>query len=349
MKKIRISLAVFAALASMSVGAKDTGPSALAVQVVKPHQGPILRYVTLPGELKPAQQATLYAKVAGYLKSIAVDKGDQVKKGALLGEIEVPELMADAAKNKAEVELAAVDYKRSSDAQKNAPDLVTALSVDTAKSKLAVAKANLERAETLLSFTKITAPFDGIITRRMVDPGAFIPAATAGNPQTAAILTIADFNTVRVQVAVPEVEASLVKKDQPAQVMVEGLPGKKMDGKVTRFSYALDEATKTMLVEIELPNPKLELRPGMYATVKIGIERKENALLIPVEALGMEKANAFVFTAFGGKAKKTPVKVGFNDGMNVEVVGGIAPEEAVVRLGKVPLTDGQSIQVEEAQ
>src|SRR6266480_8047266 len=105
-----------------------------------------------------------------------------------------------------------------------------------------------------------------------------------------------DFGTVRLQVAVPEAEASLVAKGQPARLTVEGLPGRTFEGKITRFSYALDEATKTMLAEIELPNPKLELRPGMYATVRIGIERKEDALLVPVEALLMEKANSSVFT-----------------------------------------------------
>src|SRR5881275_1849720 len=117
----------------------------VAVQVVQPKRGPITRNVTLPGEVKPYQQATLYAKVAGYLKTIAVDKGDQVKEGALLAEIEVPELLADRAKSRAEVEFAELDYKRVSEAQKKAPDLVTPLSVDTAKSKFEVAKANLER------------------------------------------------------------------------------------------------------------------------------------------------------------------------------------------------------------
>src|SRR6185295_10524326 len=103
--------------------------------------------------------------------------------------------------------------------QKKAPDLVVPLSVDTAKSRYAVAKANLERADTLLGFTRITAPFSGVVTRRMVDAGAFIPAATAGSsPQSAALLTVADFNRVRVQVAVPELEASLVAKGQPVKV-----------------------------------------------------------------------------------------------------------------------------------
>lgn len=329
--------------------AKDAPAAATSVQVAKPQRGVIHRMVSLPGEIRPAQQATLYAKVTGYLKMIAVDKGDEVKEGAVIAEIEVPELLADTSKYKAEVELAAIDYKRIGEAQKSAPDLVTPLSVDTARGKYEVAKANLERAETLQKFTRITAPFSGIITRRTVDPGAFIPAATAGSPQSAALVTIADFRTVRVQVAVPEVEASLVKKDQPAQISVEGLPGRKFEGKVTRFSYALEDVSKTMLCEIELPNPKLELRPGMYATVKIGIERKENALLIPVDGLVMEKANAFVFVDAGGRAKKTPIKIGFNDGANVEALSGLNGDERVIRVGKTPLADGQIIQAMEGQ
>src|SRR5205823_7837278 len=135
-----------------------------------------------------------------------------------------------------------------------------------AKGKLDVAKASLERTEALLGFAKIAAPFAGVITKRMVDPGAFIPAATSGSvAQNAAVVTLTDFNRVRVQVAVPELETSLVATGQPATVTADGLPGRSFDGKITRFSYALDEATKTMLAEIEVPNPNLELRPGMYA------------------------------------------------------------------------------------
>src|SRR2546430_10377402 len=107
------------------------------VQVVRPHIGEISRSITLPAEIKAYQQATLYAKVAGYLKTIAVDKGDEVKAGDLLAEIEAPELLADSAKYKAELEIAELDFKRAADAQKKAPDLVVAQSVDTAKSKAA--------------------------------------------------------------------------------------------------------------------------------------------------------------------------------------------------------------------
>src|SRR5439155_12236777 len=268
----------------------------LEVKTVRPFKGAITRNVTLPGEVKAYQQATLYAKVAGYLKTISVDKGDRVKEGDLIADIEVPEMLADLTRYKAEVTVAELDYKRLNESQKKLPDLVVPQTVDNAKGKLDVAKASLERTETLLGFAKITAPFSGVITKRMVDPGAFIPAATSGSAaQNAAIATLSDFNRVRVQVAVPELETSLIATGQQVKVTVDGVPGRNFAGKITRFSYTLDEATKTMLAEIELPNPKLELRPGMYAIVRIGLERKEDALLVPAEALVVERAGAFVF------------------------------------------------------
>src|SRR5438105_2525847 len=210
-----------ATLLALILGCKDSSSEApkqsappVAVKMTQPKRGPITRFVTLPGEIKPYQQAILYAKVAGYLKIITVDKGDRVKEGDLIADIEVPEMLADLARYKAEVEVAELDYKRLSESQKKLPDLVVPQTVDNARGKLDVAKASLERTETLLGFAKITAPFSGVIAKRMVDPGAFIPAATSGSAaQNAAIVTLTDFNRVRVQVAVPELETSLVAKN----------------------------------------------------------------------------------------------------------------------------------------
>jgi membrane fusion protein (multidrug efflux system) len=148
---------------------------------------------------------------------------------------------------------------------------------------------------------------------------------------------------------VPEVEASLVKTDQPIKLTVEGLPGKSFDGKVTRFAYALDEASKTMLTEIELPNPTLELRPGMYATVKIGLEQKENALLIPTGAHLTEKSGTSVFVIADNKAKKTKVQTGFNDGTHVEIISGLQPDQKVILIGKQAPNDGQSVTITESK
>ena len=320
------------------------------VQVVRPHLGEITRSITLPAEIKAYQQATLYAKVAGYLKTIPVDKGDEVKAGTLLAEIEVPELLADLSKYKAEVEVAEIDYKRVSEAQKKASDLVVPQTVDNAKGKLDVAKANLERTETLLGFARITAPFSGRVTRRLVDPGAFIPAATSGSAaQNAALMTLMDFTRVRVQVAVPELEVPFIRSGLPVKVTVDELPNRVFEGEVARFAYALDETTKTMLSEIEIPNPKGELRPGMFATVRIVAEQKNDALLIPVEALVVEKIRNSVFAVVDGKAKKVPVKTGFNDGVSVEILEGLRLGEPVVLAGKQALNDGQPVNAVEGK
>jgi membrane fusion protein, multidrug efflux system len=313
------------------------------IKTAKPTRGEVVRYVTLPGTIRANQQATLHAKVAGYLKSLSVDKGDAVKADQPLGEIEVPELASDLAKYEAELKVADIDFERVSNAAKKAPDLVTPQALSEAEGKRKVARARLEQTTTLMKYSRIAAPFSGIVTQRFVDPGAFIPVPTSGAAAQTAIVTISDFHTVRVQVAVPELEAVLVEKDEPVKFSVEALPGKVFAAKVSRISYALDEATRTMLVEADIENPGLTLRPGMYATVKVGVEKKENALLVPVEALVMEKTNAFVFVAIDGKAKKTPVKLGFNDGVNAELASGVTEQDRVLLVGKTVLTDGQAV------
>ena len=322
------------------------GAAPVNVQTAQPKRGPISRRITLPAEIAPYQQATLYAKVAGYLRSIPVDKGDVVKQGDLLADIEVPELLADRAKFAAEVQVAEIDYKRVQNAEKKAPDLVVPQTVDDAKAKLDVARANQARNDTLLSFTKITAPFSGVITKRLVDPGAFIPAATMGSAaQNAALLTLVDYDVVRVQVAIPEPEVPFITEGLPAKVTVDELPGRTFDCSITRYSHALDDATKTMLAEIEVANVKHELRPGMYATVVISVERKDDALLIPADALVVEKVNNSVFTVVDNKAKKVPVKVGFSDPNVVEIIEGLPPGQPVITVGKQNLTDGQPVNV----
>ncbi|HEY2951993.1 MAG TPA: efflux RND transporter periplasmic adaptor subunit [Verrucomicrobiae bacterium] len=314
------------------------------VQVAHLKRGEIVRTITLPGQVRAYSEATLYAKVAGYLKSIAVDRGDSVRAGDGIAEIEAPELLADVTKLKAEVELAKIELKRVTEAQKEAPDLVIPQTVDTARGKFEVAKASLERIETLLGFAKISAPFAGIVTKRWADPGAFIPAATSSSAaRNAALITLADFSRVRVEVAVTESEVARIRKDLPVQVRADGLPGRTFEGTITRFAYGLDEMTKTMATEIEIPSPDLALRPGMMASVRLAIERKPDALLLPAEALITEKNKSLVFVYRDGKAVRVPVKLGFDDGVSVEIVEGLQPTDAVILAGKQSVSDGQVV------
>src|SRR5256712_5744494 len=307
---------------------------ATPVQTIHPKRGEIVRRITLPGNVLAYQAATLYAKVAGYLKSINVDKGDTVKEGDLLAEIEAPEMLADLVKAKAEAEAAQLDYKRVTEAQKKASDLVVPQTVDAAKAKSGVAVAGLQRIETLLSYARITAPFSGVITKRWVDPGALIPAATSSSAaKSAAVVTLMDFTTVRINVAIPDTEAPFVKKDLPVKVTVDELPGRTFQGAITRFSYALDESTKTMATEIEISNPDLALRPGMWASVEIELQKKVNALLGPAEALGTEKNKNSVFVVRDKKALKVALTTGFDDGVNVEILKGCGPGDAVIVAG----------------
>jgi RND family efflux transporter MFP subunit len=318
------------------------------VKIAKVTRSDVIRYVSVPGTLRANQQATLYAKVAGYLNNVAVDKGDAVKADQVLALIEVPELIADLKKYEADAKVAEVDLARLEEAKKKAPDLVVPLMLDKARAAAEVAHANMEHTQTLLDFAKIVAPFDGVITQRFLDNGAFVPAATSGGAaQNAALFTLADATVIRAQVAMPEVEAALTTKGQPAKITVEALPGKTFDATVSRTATAIDEATRTMLVEADLPNKDGALRPGMYATIKIGIEHHDNVLTVPVDALAMEKTNAFVFKIADGKAKKTAVTLGFNDGARAEILTGVAESEPVILVGKATFTDGQPVQVTE--
>lgn len=309
------------------------------VQVTHLESGPITRSIQLPAQVIAFQEATLYAKVSGYLKSIAVDKGDKVAVGAVLARIEIPELVAARAKQAAELKAAQADYGRLEESLQKAPDLIVPEMVDQARGRFEVARANLDQSETLLGYATITAPFSGIITRRAVDPGALIQANSP-------ILGLMDFSKVRLQFAVPENEASRVTVGQTVLVSTENLPGMHFEGKVTRFTYALDAVSRTMLTEVVLENPQLSLRPGMLVTAKIGIEHKDGAPLLPVECLVLEKANPFVYTAEGNKAVKHPIKTGFNDGKHVEVLDGVGAGDAViVGAGKLKLNNGQAVQV----
>jgi len=341
------AVAAAALVGCQPTGSPISGPPAspLAVQTTTPRRGSIARTITLPTfKVLPLQEATLYAKVAGYLKTLSVDKGDAVTAGQLLAELEVPELLADEIQFQAELKVARLNYDRLQEAQKKASDLVVPQTVDEARAQAEVAQARLQRTRTLLDYTRIRAPFNGIITSRQVDPGAFIPAASAGaSAQSAALVTLMDYQRVRVQVFVPEPETPWIKNGIPAKVTVEELPGRAYVGTVTRFAHALDSATKTMLAEIELENPGGELRPGMYASVQLELERHPDALLVPLQAVAFEKAGTSVFRFVDGKAVKTAVRIGFNDGTNAEILEGVKPEILLILLGKQVPNDGQPV------
>lgn len=317
----------------------SSGPaSALELPATKPQKGTIHRWITLPGAFAPWQQVDLKARVAGYIHQITVDKGDRVTAGQTLIEIEVPELQADLIKHRAEVKAAQVEVKRLHEARVKSPDLILPQSVDDAEAKLAIAQAGMERTEALIGLAQIKAPFAGVITDRRVDPGAF--AAAGGST----LLQLTDVSTLRFQVPVVETETALLKPGLQVEAKVDALNGAVVKSTLSRLTGQLDTATRTMLIEADFKNDDGRLRPGMFATARIAVEQHDNATLIPVAALVKEKANSFVFKHVDGKAMKTAVKPGFNDGVNVEVPE-LKADDVVLVPGTTALTDKQPVSI----
>ncbi len=324
---------------------------ALELPVAKPNTGTIHRWVALPSTLAPWQQAVLYAKVTGFVTKIAVDKGDAVKTGQIIAEIEVPELETDLVKYEAEsvalkpaLGFAQQEYDRLIKAQKSSPDLILPQMLEKAKSELDKAKAafdvveaSAKRARVMLGYAKITAPFDGIITARHVDTGALV------NASTSKVVEIMDASTIRLQIPVTELETALVQKDKPVKAAIEALGPTPVEATISRIAYALDPATRTMLAEADLKNADLKLRPGMYAMAKIAVDKHDNALLIPAAGLVMEKTAAFAFKHHDGKAMKTAITIGFNDGTNVEVLTGLTAGDEIFLPGTTALADKQAV------
>lgn len=326
---------------------------ALELPTTKPTTGTIHRWVSQPATLAPWQQAVLYAKVTGYVKKIAVDKGDSVKAGQVIAEIEVPELEAELSKYEAEssalkpaFEFAQQEHDRLVKARKSSPDLILPQMLEKAKSELDKAKAafdvvegNARQARVMLGYAKITAPFDGIITARAVDTGALVSAGSSK------VVEIMDASTLRLRIPVTELETGLVTVGKPVKAQIDALGAgtPPVEASISRIAYALDPATRTMLAEADLKNADLKLRPGMYVMAKIAVEKHENAMLIPVTGLVMEKTNAFAFKHADGKALKTAITTGFNDGANVEVLGGLDKDSTILLPDKVTLTDKQAV------
>jgi len=321
------------------------GADPLRVTTTRPATGEITRYVALPGTLRANQQVTVQARVAGFVRSITVDRGDRVSAGQTLAEIEVPELLAEKARQLAEVKVAEAEARRLETARQRSPDLVTAQSLDTATGRLEVARADLEKTSTLLRYANLTAPFSGTVTGRFVDPGAFVPAGAGGG--ASAVVTLVDTTVIRALVGVPETDAVRIRPGQPVRVSVEG-SGQPLAATVSRHAGALDEDTRTLPVEADLPNPEGTLRPGMSATVRIGVERRPGAMLLRTDAIVVEKAAAHVFVVDGGLCRRTPVKLGIQDGATTEITSGLTGTEAVIFPARSAPADRTPVRVGEA-
>ena len=190
---------------------------------------------------------------------------------------------------------------------------------------------------------KVRAPYNGTVTARFVDPGALIQAATSSATQAVPLFTIMDISTLRFYINVPQEDAPLVKKGTPVTIAISGLPEKTLKATVTRSTVALDPGTRSLLAEIDLPNPGHDLAPGMFAEVVVELRRHPDALVVPPAALVSEGSSKFVFTVEQGVARRIPVATGIDDGLWVEITSGLTGAEDVVVTGKARLSDGVQV------
>ena len=198
------------------------------------------------------------------------------------------------------------------------------------------------KAASLADYTRIRAPFSGIVTRRFVDRGAFIQTA-ATSQNAAPIATVANMDRVRLYLAVPETQARFVQIGTGVKVTTAGLPDTVIKGRVSRTSASLDPKTRTLLAEVDLPNQDGTILTGSYATARIVMETHPGVTSVPTLAVGAEKAGKFVFVIVDGKAKRLPVTTGFDDGAYTEIVEGLHGGEQVVVTGRDTLTPNAGV------
>jgi RND family efflux transporter MFP subunit len=223
--------------------------------------------------------------------------------------------------------------------RKENADVIAKQDVDVAEANYQGAKHALDQVASMLDYTKVRAPYKGIITARFVDPGALIQAATSSATQAVPLFTVMDISILRFYINIPQEDAAFVKAGTPAIISLKDT-GKTLKATVTRSTQVLDPVTRTMLVEIDLPNPGHDLTPGMFAEVILDLRRHPNALVLPPSAFVVDKSGKAVFVITDGVARKVPVKTDIDDGVWVEVASGLNGDENVVVTGKSALTDG---------
>jgi len=318
-------------------------------------------------DIQPYQLVNIFSRVDGYIFKIHVDRGDFVKAGQLLVEIDHTDYVHAVNRAKANLAAARANVLSQEATIANAKlnlerlrslvkdDYVAQQDVDNAQAAYDVAVAQavslraqahqmevaLQQAETNLSYSYIRAPFEGSISIRNLDAGAFVSGST-GSTSTLSrgILVLQDITTLRVMLDVVEKDVPLVQIGQPAELTADAYPGRIFRGKVTRVVQALDRNTRTMTVEVDIPNPDRALKGGMFARVELLVGVHANALQIPIDAVTRLESDQYVYVVEEGKARRVPVVLGIQSNGLIEITKGLTGTEPVIVSGKDLVTDG---------
>jgi RND family efflux transporter MFP subunit len=324
------------------------------VVVVHPKPSAPGQEVVLPANVQAFKDAPIYARTNGYLKRWYVDIGAHVKAGQLLAEIDTPEVnqqlsqaRADLATSEANLKLSEITSSRYMDLLKS--DSVSQQDADNAAGDFAAKKAtvqsnqaNVKRLQDLQSFQQIYAPFDGVITARNTDIGQLIDSGASGGSR-AELFHIVSPSKLRVYVNVPQIYSQATKPGLKADLVFQEYPGRKFEGTLVRTADAIDQASRTLLVEIEVANPTGEIFAGAYAEVHLKLPGSITTFTIPTNALLFRAEGLQVATVKDGKAELVPLTLGRDFGADVEVVAGLKGDESIIVNPSDSILSGQAV------
>ncbi len=343
--------------AAASVKQDTIDMSVPTVSVVHPKRGALKDEIVLPGNIQAFTISPIYARTSGYLKKWYFDIGGRVKPGDLLAEIEAPEVdkqllqaRADLATAEANLSLSQTTMARWQELLRK--DAVAKQETDdrigdyqAKKAMVDSGRANVKRLEDMVSFEKVYAPFDGVITTRNTDIGALINAGNGGAAQQ--LFTLAATNTLRVFVNVPQIYSRSAAPGVAAQLTLAEYPNRHFAGKIARNAESIDPTQRTLLTEVDVDNSTRELLPGAFAQVHLTLVAKAPSLLLPVNSLlfRAEGLQAGVVRE-GGKVELMPIVIGKDYGTQVEVVSaGLTESDNVIVNPPDSLATGMLVRV----
>ncbi|MBS0578631.1 MAG: efflux RND transporter periplasmic adaptor subunit [Proteobacteria bacterium] len=321
----------------------------------KPVQGPASNRLELPGNVQAFYEAPIYARTNGYLKMWYTDIGAPVKKGQLLAEIETPEIDQELRQAEADLATAEANYQLARTTNERWKGLLATESVSQqdadqragdAAAKLAArqsAAANLARLQQLESFKRVVAPFDGIVTQRNTDVGALI---TAGQNPAVPLFRVADTHRLRIYVSIPQPYAGSIRRGLEAALVLADHPGRTFTATVENTANALDAASRTLQVELQIDNAKGELLPGSYGQVAFDLVADNNTLRIPVNAVLFRAEGLQVATLDEQhRVRLKTITQGRDFGKEVEVLRGVSLGDTLVLNPPDSISDGMQVRV----
>jgi RND family efflux transporter MFP subunit len=336
--------------------AQTTDEAAIpTVDVMRPTPGAPDEALVLPGNTQAYTDTGIYARTNGYLKRWYFDIGAHVKQGQLLAEIDTPEVDAQLRQARADLATAQANLKLAEITAERNENLLKTRSVSTQDRDNAVGtmnsdkaivqsrEANVKQLEELQSFERIEAPFDGVITARNVDIGALIAAGGAAPARE--LFHMAAIATLRVYVQVPENYAPAVHVGTTATVTADEYPGQSFTGTLVRTANAIDMASRTLMVEVDVPNPDGKLLPGAYVNVHFRLPPAVKSVTVPANVLLFRKEGLQAGVVRNGKVQLVPVRIGRDYGDIVQVIEGLTPQDEVVLNPSDSLVSGVTVHV----